>query len=1168
MSTPIKRKKKKGKLFLQEEDFSKLTTKDLIQKLIEAREDLIKKNNILKEKQLRNEKQIEGDDSFNFLYPHQDDPNFNSKIMSKKEFNDIIHEKKERPIDEYSDEICNKKIFELLPHQLFVRNYLSFNTPYNSILMFHGLGSGKTCSSITITEMMRSYLNQLGVTKRIIIVASPNVQTNFRTQLFDERRLEEVNGIWNLNACTGNKFIKEINPMSMKGLSRKDVIKLIKRIINKSYLFLGQEQFANYIASIVSKYTDIKKQKKYLKHEFSNRMIVIDEVHNIRITTDNPSSKKISKQLMFLVENTDNLKLLLLTATPMFNNNTEIIWLLNLMNANDNRPIIKTSDVFDKDNNLIVGEDGTEIGKELLIRKSRSYVSYMRGENPYFFPFKITPSMFLTNNTITQYNQPDKQMNDVEIVQPIQYLDLYYTRVSPYQQSIYSFVIEHVKEQSKKKGIGYQLLTLPLQCLTMAYPNVNFDTKLEEYIEDDDDDEKIFELPELQMMVGKRGLSNTMRYDSKTKRNFEYKQDMLKKYGRIFGKDNIGKYSSKISFITKNALQSDGVILIYSQYIDGGCIPIALALEELGFSRYGKKNNLFNVPPPEKTEYSYAMVTGDILLSPNNAKEINACTSDDNKNGDIIKVLIISEAGSEGIDLKFIRQVHIIDPWYNLGRIEQITGRAIRNCSHKILPLKERNVEVYMHASELVTTDIESADVYLYRISEYKAIKIGEVTRILKESAVDCLVNKDIKENLDTIDISLSSKKTLKYTVGDLSYGYTCDYMRNCNYECNAKVGDISLDTYNDTYITLNNDIIINRIKELFKEGYVFSKADIIGRINYVKNYPLIQINSALSRLVNDNSEFVYDYYNNTGKIINIGLYYLYQPINIETKQLSMYERMNPPQRINKKVRVLLKDDIIQKETNVRKLIKTIEKNINYSLTFKETLLKEKDLNWYKAAGKFFNNRNIIKIDKDLYLKFVVRHYFDTVDIESKLQLFNYLLSKPEKDMTDIERLLSDVMKEYIMLTQYVVIADPKINNLSYFTIKDNVLVESKPTEKERIIKQIIKTRGFNLNDVIGFMGNFKKKYSVFKIKNTKNVRDTGFRADQKGKLDILKMLNMLTDNNDIYTYENTRKISNSKELCIDQEILFRYYHETKKDTKHWFLSQENFIINSYLSKK
>ena len=197
-----------------------------------------------------------------------------------------------------------------------------------------------------------------------------------------------------------------------------------------------------------------------------------------------------------------------------------------------------------------------------------------------------------------------------------------------------------------------------------------------------------------------------------------------------------------------------------------------------------------------------------------------------------------------------------------------------------------------------------------------------------------------------------------------------------------------------------------------------------------------------------------------------------------------------------------------------------------------------------------------------------MRHYFDTDDIEYKLHLFNYLLSKPEKDMTDIERLLSDVMKEYIMLTQYVVIADPKINNLSYFTIKDNVLVESKPTEKERIIKQIIKTRGFNLNDVIGFMGNFKKKYSVFKIKNTKNVRDTGFRADQKGKLDILKMLNMLTDNNDIYTYENTRKISNSKELCIDQEILFRYYHETKKDTKHWFLSQENFIINSYLSKK
>ena len=63
---------------------------------------------------------------------------------------------------------------------------------------------------------MQTYLKQMGITKRIIIVASPAVQENFKIQLFDERKLKLVNGLWNIKAYTGNRFIKEINPMNMK----------------------------------------------------------------------------------------------------------------------------------------------------------------------------------------------------------------------------------------------------------------------------------------------------------------------------------------------------------------------------------------------------------------------------------------------------------------------------------------------------------------------------------------------------------------------------------------------------------------------------------------------------------------------------------------------------------------------------------------------------------------------------------------------------------------------------------------------------------------------------------------------------------------------------------------------------------------------------------------
>ena len=56
-----------------------------------------------------------------------------------------------------------------------------------------------------------------------------------------------------------------------------------------------------------------------------------------------------------------------------------------------------------------------------------------------------------------------------------------------------------------------------------------------------------------------------------------------------------------------------------------------------------------------------------------------------NKDGEKIKVILITKAAAEGLDFKNVRQIHIIDPWYNMNRIEQIIGRGVRTCSHKDL---------------------------------------------------------------------------------------------------------------------------------------------------------------------------------------------------------------------------------------------------------------------------------------------------------------------------------------------------------------------------------------------------------------------------------------------------------------------------------------------------
>ena len=105
--------------------------------------------------ELKNREELTRDENeYSYLYPNLDDPNFNIKITERKEFFDTRYDGTIKDVAEYSDKICNAE-FELAPHQLFVRNFLSFQTPYNSLLLYHGLGTGKTCSAISVAEEMR-----------------------------------------------------------------------------------------------------------------------------------------------------------------------------------------------------------------------------------------------------------------------------------------------------------------------------------------------------------------------------------------------------------------------------------------------------------------------------------------------------------------------------------------------------------------------------------------------------------------------------------------------------------------------------------------------------------------------------------------------------------------------------------------------------------------------------------------------------------------------------------------------------------------------------------------------------------------------------------------------------------------------------------------------------
>jgi signal recognition particle GTPase len=169
----------------------------------------------LSQEQEQEQKQEEDKDyTRRLVYPHLGSLDFQANIAERKEFREIPFDNKIYDVSEKSNELCNKKNFETLPHQLFVHHFLSQETPYNSLLLYHGLGTGKTCSSIGVAEEMRYYMKQLNIQKKIMIVAFPNVQDNFKRQLFDESRMvfSKKTKTWNLESCVGNQLLKEIDP--------------------------------------------------------------------------------------------------------------------------------------------------------------------------------------------------------------------------------------------------------------------------------------------------------------------------------------------------------------------------------------------------------------------------------------------------------------------------------------------------------------------------------------------------------------------------------------------------------------------------------------------------------------------------------------------------------------------------------------------------------------------------------------------------------------------------------------------------------------------------------------------------------------------------------------------------------------------------------------------
>jgi ATP:corrinoid adenosyltransferase len=138
-----------------------------------------------------------------------------------------------------------------------------------------------------------------------------------------------------------------------------------------------------------------------------------------------------------------------------------------------------------------------------------------------------------------------------------------------------------------------------------------------------------------------------------------------------------------------------------------------------------------------------------LIFEGKNKKEIIAKFNDQSNDlGQIYPILIISGSGAEGISLTNTRFVHIMEPYWNKNRIDQVIGRATRLCSHYTLEEQYQNVTVYEYlatikpvssTTEIVETGpIETTDLKIDKISKQKYEIIKGIYNIFKVVAVDC----------------------------------------------------------------------------------------------------------------------------------------------------------------------------------------------------------------------------------------------------------------------------------------------------------------------------------------------------------------------------------------------------------------------------------------------
>ena len=1102
-------------------------------------------------------------------YPDYTDSKFNEKIIKKKEFyiNKSTKFDINTKLDEHSKKSCQG--FQLSDNQKFLKTFLSSNTPYNGILLFHGTGVGKTCSSISIAEQYRTELKLNN--QKVIILLNPSIKANFVKNIFNIQKVKQ--GLPK-NQCLGDTYLKEIGKYS----NLEDLQLKANKLIDSRYEIYGYLKFANMIERIKTKSTiGIPKelQQKYIrnmiKQQFSNCVLIIDEAHNIKMG-NSEEAKKLPPILEQIMRTAENMKLVLLTATPMFDNATEIIWLLNLLLMNDKKPTIKISDIFNADGTI------STRGKKILNIKSRGYISYLRGENPIKFPFRLYPDIDNHPRIIKVSQFPTTDIKGIPIPEKnrLQSLKIIGCPMMGSQLEVYSKL--GARDNSSSSYGAFD--STGILASNIVFPSDKYETP--------------------SSFISNEGFNKVF---SKNKNTYHVTDP---KYQNFLDIENIKNYSSKIASIIQNIKTSKGIVFIYSQFIWGGIMPLALALEYNGFSKYNSNNLLdnpntkepitYSQPDGSKSQGKYIIISGVKSISTNYEDYIKI--EDKNKNGELVKVILGSQTASEGLDFKYIREVHILDPWHHYNKIEQIIGRAIRWCSHIDLDIKERNVTVYQYASTMSdnpSNDNETIDLKMYRTAEQKLKQMSLVEYQLKINSVDCNLNQEANKFIGDYwekprEIITSQGNTKRISINDVENSKVCNF-RECDYKCvpdiSEKLEDSNLNynTFKPNLILDHIDIIIQDIQNLYNQDLVFDIYDIkekLDQINLTQKRDNMLIYLALQKMLDEQLVFS-DMYDRDGFLIYKGGFYIFQPLRLKKMQLSIQDVRKPLTIKNKKIDIsnyvndmdlFSNSDLSLEEANIPQLIQNI---LDKDAKIISSILQASEKKLSKA-----NQSRLLGV-KDKLPLFII----DSIDLSEKEILIRYFLKNLDSEFSSNEkRIFNYLDKNLLRYNRDIYYGDSeyesyndiwgykivKNNELKYYKLNSdsNTFEIASETDLANIKRSIGRKPVKDMSIIIGYMlEKLPEKKIIFKIRDKTGEGKkgthikTGSICGNEGmkKEKLVTFINKITDTQYYHKTKITSTSIPTKDLlCLELELYLRLNDLNNKENKRWFFNIEESI--------